>query len=144
MKVGDFLNEFVKFVNETPKALVYTDTTGNGYEFGWKYIKSIQVVNNCVLLNVVNQNSGFCFLDAQTILVLLQKVDPSLELIVECEDLFELSHTISHFLEYDRCDPKEIFFYVDIEYGDEEDWSEDGILFVTNMPYSLYESLHKK
>lgn len=30
------------------------------------------------------------------------------------------------------------------EYGDEEDWSEDGILFVTNMPYSLYESLHKK
>lgn len=128
MTVGDFLTAFARFAKETPKALVYTDTSSSeGSESEYMYIKSVKVERNCVLLGIVNGEYNSSFLDAETILSLLKKAKPSLSLLADCYgDRLELSlNSAGEVLEYDHSDPKEIFFYVE-SLCDEDFYEEEG------------------
>ena len=55
--VGDFLKSFVKYANETPNALVYTDLapweSGNS---AYCYVKSFMLKDGAVLLDCVNED----------------------------------------------------------------------------------------
>lgn len=85
--VGDFLKSFVKYANETPNALVYTDLapweSGN---ISYCYVKSLMLKDGAVLLDCINEDfiDKDCCLNAETILKLLQQQDPSLQLLVDC------------------------------------------------------------
>ena len=124
--VGNFLKSFVKYANETPNALVYTDLapweSGNS---AYCYVKSLMLKDGAVLLDCINEDfdDKDCCLNAETILKLLQQQDPSLQLLVGCdgESLPVDSDDVDEVLEYDRQDPKEIFFYTDTRYDDDFD-----------------------
>lgn len=124
--VGNFLKSFVKYANETPNALVYTDLapweSGNS---AYCYVKSLMLKDGAVLLDCINEDfdDKDCCLNAETILKLLQQQDPSLQLLVGCdgESLPVDRDDVDEVLEYDRQDPKEIFFYTDTGYDDDFD-----------------------
>ena len=124
--VGNFLKSFVKYANETPNALVYTDPapweSGNS---AYCYVKSLMLKDGAVLLDCINEDfdDKDCCLNAETILKLLQQQDPSLQLLVGCdgESLPVDRDDVDEVLEYDRQDPKEIFFYTDTGYDDDFD-----------------------
>lgn len=124
--VGDFLKSFVKYANETPNALVYTDLapweSGNS---AYCYVKSIMLKDGAVLLDCINEDfiDKDCCLNAETILKLLQQQAPSLQLLVDCggESLPVDRDEVDDVLEYDQQDPKEIFFYTDTGYDDDVD-----------------------
>lgn len=124
--VGDFLKSFVKYANETPNALVYTDLapweSGNS---AYCYVKSLMLKDGAVLLDCINEDfiDKDCCLNAETILKLLQQQDPSLQLLVDCggEPLPVDRDEVDEVLEYDQQDPKEIFFYTDTGYDDDFD-----------------------
>lgn len=126
--VGDFLKSFVKYANDTPNALVYTDLapweSGNS---AYCYVKSFMLKDGAVLLDCVNEDISdkSCCLDAETILKFLREQDSSLQLLVNCdgESLPVGRDDVDEVLEYDRQDPKEIFFYTDTGYDD--DFEED-------------------
>ena len=86
--VGDFLKSFVKYANETPNALVYTDLapweSGNS---AYCYVKSFMLKDGAVLLDCVNEDISdkSCCLDAETILKFLREQDSSLKLLVNCD-----------------------------------------------------------
>ena len=122
--VGDFLKSFVKYANETPNALVYTDLapweSGNS---AYCYVKSLILKDGAVLLDCINEDfiDKDCCLNAETILKLLQQQAPSLQLLVDCggESLPVDRDEVNEVLEYDQQDPKEIFFYTDTGYDDD-------------------------
>lgn len=124
--VGDFLKSFVKYANETPNALVYTDLapweSGNS---AYCYVKSLMLKDGAVLLDCINEDfiDKNCCLNAETILKFLQQQDPSLQLLVDSsgESLPVDRDEVDEVLEYDRQDPKEIFFYTDTGYDDDFD-----------------------
>ena len=124
--VGDFLKSFVKYANETPNALVYTDLapweSGNS---AYCYVKSLMLKDGAVLLDCINEDfiDKDCCLNAETILKFLQQQDPSLQLCVDCggESLPVDRDEVDEVLEYDQQDPKEIFFYTDTGYDDDFD-----------------------
>lgn len=124
--VGNFLKSFVKYANETPNALVYTDLapweSGNS---AYCYVKSLMLKDGAVLLDCINEDfdDKDCCLNAETILKLLQQQDPSLQLLVGCdgESLPVDRDDVDEVLEYDQQDPKEIFFYTDTGYDDDFD-----------------------
>ena len=122
--VGDFLKSFVKYANETPNALVYTDLapweSGNS---AYCYVKSLMLKDGAVLLDCINEDfiDKNCCLNAETILKFLQQQDPSLQLCVDCggKSLPVDRDEVDEVLEYDQQDPKEIFFYTDTGYDDD-------------------------
>ena len=122
--LGDFLKSFVKYANETPNALVYTDLapweSGNS---AYCYVKSLMLKDGAVLLDCINEDfiDKDCCLNAETILKLLQQQDPSLQLLVDSggESLPVDRDEVDEVLEYDQQDPKEIFFYTDTGYDDD-------------------------
>lgn len=124
--VGDFLKSFVKYANEAPNALVYTDhapwESGNS---AYCYVKSLMLKDGAVLLDCINEDfiDKDCCLNAETILKLLQQQDPSLQLLVDSggESLPVDRDEVDDVLEYDQQDPKEIFFYTDTGYDDDFD-----------------------
>lgn len=124
--VGDFLKSFVKYANETPNALVYTDLapweSGNS---AYCYVKSLMLKDGAVLLDCINEDfiDKNCCLNAETILKFLQQQDPSLQLCVDCggKSLPVDRDEVDEVLEYDQQDPKEIFFYTDTGYDDDFD-----------------------
>ena len=124
--VGNFLKSFVKYANEPPNALVYTDLapweSGNS---AYCYVKSLMLKDGAVLLDCINEDfdDKDCCLNAETILKLLQQQDPSLQLLVGCdgESLPVDRDDVDEVLEYDQQDPKEIFFYTDTGYDDDFD-----------------------
>jgi hypothetical protein len=124
--VGDFLKSFVKYANETPNALVYTDLapweSGNS---AYCYVKSLMLKDGAVLLDCINEDfiDKNCCLNAETILKFLQQQDPSLQLCVDCggKSLPVDRDEVDEVLEYDQQDPKEIFFYTDTRYDDDFD-----------------------
>ena len=124
--VGDFLKSFVKYANETPNALVYTDLapweSGNS---AYCYVKSLMLKDGAVLLDCINEDfiDKNCCLNAETILKFLQQQDPSLHLCVDCggKSLPVDRDEVDEVLEYDQQDPKEIFFYTDTGYDDDFD-----------------------
>lgn len=124
--VGDFLKSFVKYANETPNALVYTDLapweSGNS---SYCYVKSLMLKDGAVLLDCINEDfiDKDCCLNAETILKLLQQQDPSLQLLVDSggEPLPVDRDEVDEVLEYDQQDPKEIYFYTDTGYDDDFD-----------------------
>ena len=124
--VGDFLKSFVKYANETPNALVYTDLapweSGNS---SYCYVKSLMLKDGAVLLDCINEDfiDKNCCLNAETILKFLQQQDPSLQLCVDCggKSLPVDRDEVDEVLEYDQQDPKEIFFYTDTGYDDDFD-----------------------
>lgn len=124
--VGDFLKSFVKYANETPNALVYTDLapweSGNS---SYCYVKSLMLKDGAVLLDCINEDfiDKDCCLNAETILKLLQQQNPSLQLLVDSggESLPVDRDEVDDVLEYDQQDPKEIFFYTDTGYDDDFD-----------------------
>ncbi len=124
--VGEFLKSFVKYANETPHALVYTDLapweSGNS---SYCYVKSFMLKDGAVLLDCINEDhidKNDCS-DAETFLKFLQKQDPSLQLLVDCDgELLPVDRDeVDEVLEYDCQDPKEIFFYTDTGYDDDFD-----------------------
>ena len=124
--VGNFLKSFVKYANETPNALVYTDLapweSGNS---SYCYVKSLMLKDGAVLLECINEDfiEKNCCLNAETILKLLQQQDPSLQLLVDSggEPLPVDRDEVDEVLEYDQQDPKEIYFYTDTGYDDDFD-----------------------
>ena len=95
--LGDFLKSFVKYANETPNALVYTDLAP--WESG---------------------NSAYCYVKSLMLKDGAQQ-DPSLQLLVDSggESLPVDRDEVDEVLEYDQQDPKEIFFYTDTGYDDD-------------------------
>ena len=124
--VGNFLKSFVKYANQTPNALVYTDLapweSGNS---AYCYVKSLMLKGGAVLLDCINEDfiDKNCCLNAETILKFLQQQDHSLQLCVDCggESLPVDRDEVDDVLEYDQQDPKEIFFYTDTGYDDDFD-----------------------
>lgn len=124
--VGDFLKSFVKYANETPNALVYTDLapweSGNS---SYCNVKSLMLKDGAVMLDCINEDfiDKDCCLNAETILKFLQQQDPSLQLLVDSgvESLPVNRDEVDDVLEYDQQDPKEIFFYTDTGYDDDFD-----------------------
>ena len=83
--------------------------------------------DGAVLLDCVNEDisdKSYC-LDAETILKFLREQDSSLKLLVNCdgESLPVGRDDVDEVLEYDRQDPKEVYFYTDSGYDD--DFEED-------------------
>lgn len=55
--VGDFLKSFVKYANQTPNALVYTDLTPCESEnSSYCYVKSLMLKDGAVLLDCINED----------------------------------------------------------------------------------------
>ena len=55
--VGDFLKSFVKYANQTPNALVYTDLTSCESEnSSYCYVKSLMLKDGAVLLDCINED----------------------------------------------------------------------------------------
>lgn len=55
--VGDFLKSFVKYANETPNALVYTDLAPwESENSSYCYVKSLMLKDGAVLLDCINED----------------------------------------------------------------------------------------
>lgn len=130
--VGEFLEIFVKYAKETPRALVYTDLAPWNSDYSaYCYIKSIMLDGGAVLLDCIieERRDKYCFFDAETVLRYLQNQDPSLQLlVVDCNgETYHVDRAeVDEVLEYDSQDPKEVFFYTDTGFAeDDEDVFED-------------------
>ena len=134
MTVGEFLNDFTKFAEKTPDTLVYFDCTKEGYCSSFLYVKSIKAIDGCVYLECRDgyndPDNGYVYHDAQVLVHLLSKMDPSSELKIdqrfgddEDEDLIDVELGS---IEYDGvgeiciCFPRE-WYYME----DEEEWEDE-------------------